>query len=164
MESSERVSLWREAAVIALYVSIVLLAELLALPEDFGQPSHHGPSLIGIIWGTAFGLAFAHWFAFQVAAAWFSGGKVMREDLRRARAQLFGAGLVAVATTIPILLVSDAIQVEVAAVVPALVLAASGYQMGRSADRTVRWSVLVGVLVLAAGVGVAVLKAAITHH
>jgi len=164
MDTSQGDSLRREAAVIALYVSIVLLAELLALPENFGEPDHHGPSLVGIIWGTTIGLAVAHWFAFQVAAAWFSGGKIVHEDLRRARAQLLGAGLVALATTIPILFVGDAVRVEVAAVVPSLVLGLSGFRMARSSHRTILWSLVVSVCVLAAGIGVAILKATITSH
>jgi hypothetical protein len=157
------VALWREAALLALYVSIVLLAELLALPNDYGDTAHQGPSLLGIVWGTAIGLALAHWFAFQVAAEWFRGGKAVREDFQRAVAQLAGAGLVAVATTIPILLFDSAVEVEAAAFVPALVIAASGFGMGRAAGHSVRWSIVVGVLVLAVGVGVAVIKALLSH-
>lgn len=164
MDLSKRWPLWRETAIIALYVSIVLLAELIALPDNFAVATNHGPTLVGVIWGTAFGLALAHWFAFQVAAAWFSGGKVVREDVHRAGAQLAGAALVAIATTIPVLFVNNSVKVEVAAVVPSLVLGASGFMMGRASRRSFLWSLVVGVLVLAAGVGVAVLKASITNH
>ena len=147
----------------ALYVSIVLLAELLALPEDYGSPGHQSPSLLGIVWGTAIGLALAHWFAFQVAAVWFSGRKATRADVHRALYQVGGAVLVAAVTTIPILFADDATKVEAAALAPALVLGACGFGIGRSAGRSMAWSLGVGVLVVVTGFGVAVVKAYLSH-
>jgi hypothetical protein len=72
--------------------------------------------------------------------------------------------LIAVASSLPLLFVSGTDEVIAAAIAPALVLGASGFAMGRSTGRSVLWSIVVGVLVLGAGVGVAVLKAAISGH
>ena len=69
-ESAERRRVWRDATAMTLYVSIVLLAELAALPAgDEAGGTVHGPvgwELIAIIWGTTVGLALAHWFAFPL--------------------------------------------------------------------------------------------------
>src|SRR5262245_49555690 len=53
----------REAVTMALYVSIVLGAEFVAV-VDLAEEE---PSTIGAIWGTAIGVALAHVFAFNLA-------------------------------------------------------------------------------------------------
>src|SRR5947208_14744179 len=82
--SHERTEILREATVMVLYVSVVEIAELAALPEDhFSNGRVTGPvggALLAIIWGTAIGLALAHWFAFRIAAPAFSGERVTSLD------------------------------------------------------------------------------------
>src|SRR5690349_2656754 len=82
----------REAATMVLYVSVVEIAELAALPEShFGGGRVTGPvgaQLLAIVWGTAVGLALAHWFAFRVAAPAFRGDSPTRRDTRIGLAQL----------------------------------------------------------------------------
>ncbi len=151
-----------------LYVSIVLLAELDALPADYavsneGSP-RPGPPLLVVVWGTAVGLAVAHWLAFQVASVWYSGGKVVKEDLERAAAQIAGALIVATATTVPILLADSASEVRAAAFAPASLLGAAGYFTARAARRSGLQSALAGLLVLALGMGAAVLKSLLGSH
>jgi hypothetical protein len=152
----------------ALYVSIVVLAELAALPGDYGESDggagHSGPPLLAIVWGTSIGLALAHWFAFELAAVGFGGGKVLRRDLELAGAQMAGAALVAIATTIPILFADDASRVSAAAFAPSLIIGFAGYGVARTAGWSVRTSVATGVIVLAAGVAVAVIKAVLAGH
>ena len=70
----QREGLFREAAVMGLYVAIVLLAAVVALPDHGGsgrvlEDDH--PPLLEIIWGSAIGLALAHWFAFRLTAIGF---------------------------------------------------------------------------------------------
>ena len=69
---AHRDEIWREAATMVLYVSVVEIAELAALPEShFTNGVVSGPvgaGLLAIVWGTAIGLALAHWFAFRIAA------------------------------------------------------------------------------------------------
>ena len=59
--SEARTEIWREAAVMVLYVSVVEIAELAAIPEDhLSQGRVTGPvggALLAILWGTAVGLA-----------------------------------------------------------------------------------------------------------
>ena len=52
-----RAELWREATIMVLYVSVVEIAELAALPEaHYGNGVVVGPTdgaLLSIVWGTA---------------------------------------------------------------------------------------------------------------
>jgi hypothetical protein len=93
----ERAEARREAATLVLYASVVEIAELASLPErHFSHGVVTGPvgiQLLAIIWGTAIGLAIAHWFAFGVVAPAFSG-QPTRIDTRIGIAQLGGAVLV----------------------------------------------------------------------
>ena len=77
--SDHRTHLVREAATMVLYVSVVEIAELAAIPEDhFAHGRVTGPvggALLAIVWGTAVGLAIAHWFAFRIAAPAFRRGE-----------------------------------------------------------------------------------------
>src|SRR3954447_3973316 len=90
---------WREATAMTLYVSIVLLAELTALPQGV-----IGWELVAIVWGTAIGLVLAHSFAFQVAAHGVSGGWLRGEDRHEALLELLGVAIVAAVATVPVLL------------------------------------------------------------
>lgn len=88
-----------------LYVSVVEIAELAALPE--GHFAHGrvtgsvGVQLLAIVWGTAIGLALAHWFAFRIAAPAFRGDRPTRHDTRIGLVQLGGAALVAAVRACP---------------------------------------------------------------
>jgi hypothetical protein len=90
--SSHRAHLVREAATMVLYVSVVEIAELAAIPEEhFAHGRATGPvggALLAIVWGTAVGLAIAHWFAFLVAAPAFRGQSPTRLDAQIGRTQL----------------------------------------------------------------------------
>ena len=63
-----RRELSREAVTMVLYVSITLLAALVAIPSDDVPGTLHTAALI---WGGAAGLALAHWLAFDVGARLF---------------------------------------------------------------------------------------------
>ena len=85
----------------ALYVSVCLLAALTGLPD---RADRHTLGVLGIVWGTTIGLALAHLFAFRLSARLVEAGELRREDTELALAQLVGATAVAVACTVPILL------------------------------------------------------------
>src|ERR1051325_10320402 len=93
-----RAHLVREAATMVLYVSVVEIAELAAIPEEhFAHGRVTGPvggALLAIVWGTAVGLAIAHWFAFRVAAPAFRGERPTRLDNYIGLAQVGAAMLV----------------------------------------------------------------------
>jgi hypothetical protein len=153
-----------EATVMVLYVSIVLLATLVALPEDFADHGNAALELIAIEWGTAIGLALAHWFAFSVAGALLSGGLPTREDLQVVGAQLVGAAIVALVTMVPILIVGRDSDVTAAAFAPALILGLAGFRVARSGGRSAFAAVFAGILVLVVGLSVATIKALLGGH
>ncbi len=119
----------------ALYLSIVLLATLTALPTGAesrdGRPGGsgiHGIALIGVIWGTTIGLALAHWFAFRLSARVFGGSRLTEGDVEVVLAQVAAVAAVALLCTVPTLFVGDADDVQTATgALGAVVGGACGY-------------------------------------
>jgi hypothetical protein len=148
-----------------LYVSIVLLAELATLPKaghDGGEI--HGLGLAGLLWGTAFGLALAHWFSFRLAARLFSTGRVREIDVVIGAAQVAGAVAVAVLATIPVAFVGDDAEIEATIFVPALIVGTAGFATARTAGRSMVFSLLAGLLIMCVGVLVAAAKNWLVGH
>src|SRR4051794_33351152 len=118
-----RAEIFREAITMVLYVSVVEIAELAAVPErHLSNGSVTGPvgnKLLAIVWGTAVGLALAHWFAFRLAAPAFRGERPSRHDRVVGLAQVLGAVFVAAISSLPILLLSDVRAQETTGDVPA---------------------------------------------
>lgn len=163
-----RHELQREFAVMILYVSIVLLATVAALPADYGDAAAAGgggePPLVVIVWSTSIGLALAHWFAFVVGAAGFRAGKLHRHEWELATAHVAGAMIVALSTTIPIVVTDEISDVRAAAFAPAVFIGFAGYRVARSAGRSAGASLVAGVIGLLLGLAVAGVKAFLTGH
>src|SRR5262245_63395720 len=108
---TERTEIFREAVTMVLYVSVVEIAELAAIPEEHFAGGHVtgavGGKLLAIVWGTAVGLAIAHWFAFRLAAPAFRGERPTRLDTYVGLAQVGGAVFVAAMSSLPVLFFSD---------------------------------------------------------
>ena len=151
-----------------LYLSIVLLATFAALPtgsDGGGEPAGvHGSRLIALIWGTAFGLAIAHWFAFRLTAEMFGGGSVSRTDVRIGLAQLGAAAIVAGLCTIPVVLFGESNEVGAATFVPALILGVAGFLVAKAAGRSATRSLLYGGVAMIIGVTIAVIKNYLAGH
>jgi hypothetical protein len=166
-----RVEILREATTMVLYLSIVLLATLTALPigaesrdGGHGGSGIHGVVLIGLIWGTTIGLALAHWFAFRLSARVFGRGRLAEGDVKAGLAQVAGAASVALLCTIPTLLVGDADDVQTAVWVLGAVVGGAGYVVARVAGRSKIQSVVRGALVLVLGLTVAAVKNFLLGH
>ena len=138
-----RAQVLQEAATMVLYVAVVELVEL---------------------WGTAVGLALAHWFAFHIAAAGFRGDRPTRLDAEIGLAQLGGAALVAALSSLPVLLFSDANEQRIIVFVPAVIIGVIGYSLARTTGRSRFPSVVLGSIALALGVVVAIIKSALSAH
>jgi hypothetical protein len=168
--SSPNEEVMREAMTMVLYLSIVMLATLAALPsgsdsaDGHSASGVHGVQLLGLIWGTTIGLALAHWFAFRLTARAFGGGKVGEEDLRVALGGLAGAALVAALCTIPVVLVGDDAEVRATAFVPAVIVGFAGYGIARVADRSKRQAFILGGIAILLGLAVAVFKNFLLGH
>jgi hypothetical protein len=130
----------------ALYVAICLLAALVALPDD----AH--VHLLGVIWGITVGLAIAHWFAFRVATRLVGAGQVGLVDVELAGAQLTGAVAVAVLASIPVVVFSASLELEVAELFLAAFIGVVGFvaMRGGGANRTTALLYATVVLVAAA--------------
>ena len=152
-----------------LYLSIVLLAAFAALPSGSGGDAHlaggvHGSTLIALIWGTAIGLAIAHWFAFRVTARAFGGGTVSDTDVRIGLAQLVAAMIVAGLCTVPVIVFDTTSEVTAATIVLALLLGLSGFLVAKSAGRSVLRSLILGGIVMLVGLAIALLKNFLVGH
>jgi hypothetical protein len=151
-----------------LYVSVIEIAELATLPE--GHFSHGvvtgpvGSQLLAILWGTAVGLALAHWFAFGVAAHGFRGDRPTHHDLTIGLVQVSAAVFVAAVSSLPVLLLSDVRAQETTGDVPALVIGVIGYLVARATGRGRLASFFFGLAALALGVVVALVKTKLAAH
>jgi hypothetical protein len=163
-----RVEVLREAATMVLYVSVVEIAEFAALPEDhFAHGRVTGPvggQLLAILWGTAIGLAIAHWFAFRVAAPGFRGESPTGRDVRIGLAQLAGAVFVAAVSSLPVLFFSDVRAQETVGDVPAVIIGVIGYFVARASGKSRVPSAFYGLTALALGVVVALVKSTLAAH
>lgn len=166
--SEGRSEVLREAVTMVLYVSVVLVAELAAIPEkhfaDGRVTGAVGGQLLAIVWGTAIGLAVAHWFSFGLAAPAFRGERPTRFDTYIGLAQLGSAMFVAAVSSLPVLFLSDLHEQETIGDVPALIIGIVSYFLARSTGRSRVTAVFYGVTALALGVLVALVKMRLAAH
>lgn len=166
--TGHRLELFREATVMVLYVSVIEIAELAALPEEHFADGHvtgpSGATLLAIVWGTAIGLALAHWFAFRLAAPAFRGGRPSHLDNRIGLAQSLGAVFVGAVSSLPVLLLSDLRAQETIEYVPALLVGAIGYFLARRIGAGRVAAVCYGLTALVLGVVVALVKFRLAAH
>jgi hypothetical protein len=154
----------------ALYVSLTLLATLFVLPRGVESAGGeldggvHGLELIAVIWGTTLGLALVHWFAFTLASRGVHHDEEFRADLEHGAAQFAGAGLVALAASIPVLLSGRDMHLRLSIWVPAVVVGGVGYLTARTNGRGRGMSLVVGGVVLAIGVALAAVKLLLVRY
>jgi hypothetical protein len=160
IDTITRRELAREAVTTALYVAITLLAALIAIPSDDVPGTVHTAALI---WGGAVGLALAHWLAFDVGARLFQTAHLDRLHKLGGPVSVVAALVVAVITTIPIVIAPEDIASETAICVLAAILGVAGFAVGRrSGAGLIRSLIGAGILLVIAGIVVAV-KIAIDH-
>ena len=151
-----------------LYVSVVEIAELAALPEStlaHGRVTGVvGSHLLEIVWGTAVGLALAHWFAFRIAAHAFRGERPTSLDTKIGVAQVVAAMSVAALCSLPALVASDTHSREATGFVAALIVGVVGYILARHTGASRVASVFLGITALALGVLVALVKSRLSAH
>jgi hypothetical protein len=168
VRSPEQAEVVREAVTMVLYVSVVEIAELAALPETHLSNGHVtgpvGAQLLAIIWGTAVGLAIAHWFAFRLAASAFRGDRVTGLDTKVGLAQIGAAIFVAAVSSLPVLLLDDVRAQEFTGLVPAILIGIVGYLIARESGRNRVAAALYGGTALAVGILVATVKSALAAH
>ncbi len=166
-----RVEILREAMTMVLYLSIVLLATLTALPSgseieagDHAAEGFSGLRLLGLIWGTSMGLALAHWFAFRLTARALGRGHVSPQDVQIGLAQIGAAVVVSAVCTIPVVLFEEGSQVLAATWVPAGLVGLTGYFVARSAERARFQAIILGGIAMLLGLTVAAVKNFLIGH
>lgn len=164
----ERRRVWREGTVMVLYVSVVLLGALAALPAgetelgDVQGPT--GPELAAIVAGTTLGLALAHWFAFHVATHGVAGPDLRGQDFKEAMAQLIGAATVAVLVCVPILLYQADDEQRIVLFVLAAIIGGADFLIERAKGHSRPRSAVYGLVTMLVAVGVAAIKVAVSGH
>lgn len=141
----------------ALYLSLSLLAVLLAVPTSVDTDP------VGVVVLTAVGLLMAHLVAFTISSRLVSEGILDPESRRIAAAQLAAGVGVVVLVTLPMLLFNAPVSLYVAEALLMLVVVGVGYLTARAGKASVVRSVLyVGFVVLSV-VAVLALKALVGH-
>jgi hypothetical protein len=147
----------REVTVVAFYVSVTLAAELAAASPDDSKTI-----LVGALWGTAIGLALAHWYAQTITAA-IGRGSFHKSDAVEGLREIGAAVGMAFVLSVPFLLFATP---------TALVLSRWGVVIGsslialalaRSAGAGWMRALVEAAIVFAIGVAVIETKAALSH-
>ena len=151
----------REALASGLYVALVLLAALIAIPAE-QLPSD--ADMAGLVVGTALGLLLAHWLAFRLAARMTTEqGDWTPSAAQEAAAQFAGGLAVAVLAAAPFV-VLDAESARIAALAALAALPAlAGCLIARLRGRTWLFAVTTGLLVLILATGVVAAKNLLGH-
>lgn len=143
----------------ALYVAICLLAALIAVPEDDVE-TH----VYKLIWGVTIGLAVVHWFAFRLSAQLVGEGRVGAADSAIGGAQLGGAAAVALAATIPALILEGDAEYAVVEGVLCAIVAVIGFAVAREGHAGRVRSALYAATVVLVAIAIAVAKNALAGH
>jgi hypothetical protein len=150
-----------EVTTMALYVSIALLAALAAVDED--ALSRNDTLLL--IWGTALGLAVAHYVAFRLASALARGRHLGRGDVVIAGVQFLGAMIVPAAVTlVELAFGDDEDDVDTAVFALSVILGVTGYLVSRGNNASRGRAALLGLGVLVVGLVTALVKSALAGH
>ena len=111
-----------------LYVSVVLMGAIAAIPaKDLDEDVE----VAAVIWGSALGLALAHWFAFNASAHLFRGEGINREELAEGAWEAFAAVGVAVVATVPLLLLDTTTAAAISLIALAAVVTVVAYAASR---------------------------------
>jgi hypothetical protein len=141
----------REGVTMALYISLSLLAVLLALPPALDPGTVARPALA--IFLTSLGLMLAHALAFRLSTRLVHRGDLSAANLELLGAQLIGGLAVTVVAVVPVLLLGGPTGVRVAELLLLAFIAVVGYVAARSVPlsrpRALLYVALVVVLALA---------------
>jgi hypothetical protein len=143
-----------------LYVSVVLMGAIVTVPAD---DLDEDVEVAAIIWGSALGLALAHWFAFNASAHLFRGEGISPDELREGFWEAAAALGVAVAATVPLLLLDDTTGAAVSLVALAAVVTWVAYVASRHGGLSRPRALLRGGVTMVLALLVAALKIRLGH-
>ena len=151
----------REFFASALYMAIVLLAALVAVPDE--RLPGDG-AVVALLVGSAVGLTLAHWLAFRLAAHLTDpGGFAAASAAKEAVAQVGGGLAVALLAALPFVLLDDEPALTGSLLVLAALPALTGLAIARLRARSWVVSLLAAGVVLAVAVVTVLVKASLGH-
>ena len=159
-ESGLRDELIREFLTMALYLAIVIFAELIAIPD--GDRLDRVES-VALVWGTTVGLVLAHLFAFELSAAFVAAGRAGLPIRRLALAQVAAAASVAALATLPLLALGEEPGYEFAQALLALLIGGTAFAAARHTGTSGARSAAFAALVLALAGVIIALKGLVFH-
>jgi hypothetical protein len=151
----------REGLTMALYVAVCLLAALSALAESASQGHVR---VLGVIWGTSFGLVLAHIYAFRMSTRLVAAGELPRADRELALSQIVGATTVALLCTIPVLALPPTSELDAVRLLLAGLIATVAFVVARSSGASTLRSATYAALSLAVAVAIAIAKNVLSGH
>jgi hypothetical protein len=141
----------REVTTMALYVSLSLIAVLIALPDV--NPAEDNRVEEGVtVLIAGLGLVLAHHVAFRMSTRLVNQGLLTSESRNALKAQALGGLPVAVLGALPVFLLGESPGEDVAILVLLGLVVAVGYRTARFSSRPIRalaYSAIVVVIVLA---------------
>jgi hypothetical protein len=144
----------------ALYMSVVLMGAIATIPAD---DLDEDVTVAAVIWGSALGLALAHWFSFNASAHLFRGEGINADELREGVWEAMAALGVAVIATVPLLLLDDTLAAAVSLIALALVVTAVAYVASRHGGLSRGRALLRGAVTVVIAVIVAAIKIGLHH-
>jgi hypothetical protein len=128
--SGHRPETIREGLTMALYISLSLLAVMVALPTNVTQSTTESPALLLAL--TSLGLLVAHQLAFRISARLAHRGELASEHLELLAAQLVGGLLVTAVAVVPVILIGGSLGVLVSELLLLAFVAMVGYAAART--------------------------------
>ena len=119
----------REGVTMALYISLSLLAVMLALPRDAGPSTAESPAMAVFL--TSVGLILAHQLAYRLSARLAHHGRLHATHLDILAAQLGGGLAVTAVAVVPLLLIDGRAGVLVSELVLLAFIAGAAYTAAR---------------------------------
>ena len=145
----------READMIGFYLSVTLLAALVA-GNDYAP--HTKLDVLSIVWGTTIGLAIAHWFALVVSMRLVPDPHLHHTPLEVLVSQLMMGSIIAVVATAVVLVLPESLDRFGARMTAALFIGIVVLLESRAGGSTLRRAVSLGVLALVVGMAIATVK------
>jgi hypothetical protein len=147
----------REVTTVAFYVSVTLAAELAAASSDDSKAI-----LVAALWGTAVGLALAHWYAQTINAA-IARGAFHKTDAMEGLREIGAAVGVALVLSLPFVVFATPTALVVSRWGVVIGSSLIALLLARSAGAGWGRSVVEAAIVFVIGVAVIETKAALSH-
>lgn len=158
---SHRKILRREFLAAALYMALVLLAALVALPEE-QLPADR--TVVALLLGTAVGLIAAHWLAFRLAShVTEEGGVWAGSAAQEGAAQVVGGVAVAVVASAPFLVADGERALRISLLLLAALPAVTGLAVARTRGQSWLHSGLFSFSILVLALVVVLVKIVVGH-